>query len=106
MEDNMSISFRKIMIVLMPVVLALCAGCATKGDSYFKRTKSTSNVFVLPESSDIQRIAVMPFKAPSPNVGSTVSELIGDELARTRRYEVIDSMLVLDAVRRTGASDS
>lgn len=81
--------------VLPPLILCLAigllsiSGCAT-GDPYFMNTRSTANVYILPQPVAIEKIAVLPFKATTELVGSSVSDMFVTEMLRARRYELVE----------------
>ena len=59
-------------------------------DAYFRKTKSDANVYVAPVASSIEKVAVMPFKAPTELIGSSVSDIFVTELLRARRYTLVE----------------
>ena len=69
---------------------ALLAGCATGGDEYFLTVDSKANVYVAPVPSSIHKVAIMPFKAPTELIGSSVSDLLVTEMLRAGRYELVE----------------
>ncbi len=67
------------------------AGCATDGSrAYFLKTKSKANVFVAPVASSIHKVAVLPFRAPTELIGSSISDEFVTEMLRTERYEMVE----------------
>lgn len=73
---------------LLALVLA---GCATPTDSYFKDTTNKANIYVTPGSSKtIRKVAIMPFRAPTELIGSSVSDMMVTELLRAERYELVE----------------
>lgn len=66
-------------------------GCATTGkDPYFMKVDSSANVFVAPIAAPITKVAVMPFKAPTELIGSSVADMIVTELLRAKRYTLVE----------------
>lgn len=71
--------------------LALLAGCATDPErGYFMDTPSKANVFLAPGHAAIRKVAVLPFKAPTELIGTSVSDLFVTELLRSGRYELVE----------------
>lgn len=71
-------------------VSLLLLGCATGGDPYFQGTISHANVYVAPVAAPIHKVAIMPFKAPTELIGSSVSDLFVTEMLRAGRYELVE----------------
>ena len=61
-----------------------------RGDKYFTKTDSDANVYVSPFASDIDRVAILPFKAPTELVGTSVSDLFVTEMLRAGRYTLLE----------------
>ena len=79
---------------LLGLALACVAGTggaarAASPDAYF-RSASDANVYVAPVASSIAKVAVLPFKAPTELIGSSVSDIFVTELLRTRRYTLVE----------------
>jgi fibronectin type 3 domain-containing protein len=73
------------------VFVLLLAGCATTGkDPYFMKTKSDANVYVAPLPAPVTKVAVLPFKAPTELIGSSVSDMVVTELLRAKRYTLVE----------------
>ena len=77
------------------VAAALLDGCSTSsgkrtGDSYFTETKSRANVYAGSAQTKVLKIAVMPFKASTELIGSSVSDMVVTELLRTRKYSLVE----------------
>jgi fibronectin type 3 domain-containing protein/TolB-like protein len=66
------------------------AGCATTEDDYFRDVTSRANVYVAPVPSPIKKIAIMPFKAQTELIGTSVSDLFVTEMLRAGRYELVE----------------
>jgi len=73
------------------VVLLALAGCATEQDNYFGNSRSRANVYVAPaRSSAIAKVAVMPFKAQTELIGTSISDLFVTEVLRSGKYELVE----------------
>ena len=82
----------RVLLPLFPGLVAgllLTSGCAT-GDPYFTRTRSEANVYILPQPVAVEKIAVLPFKASTELIGSSVSDMFVTELLRAGRYELVE----------------
>jgi len=79
-------------IVLISVLaggLCLVMGCAS-GNPYFTKVHSDANVYVAPRPVAIEKVAVLPFRAPTELIGSSVSDLFVTEMLRAGRYELVE----------------
>ena len=76
--------------IALAVMAALVCGCATTDERYFQDVKSHANVYVAPAPSAINKIAIMPFKASTELIGSSVSDLFVTEMLRAGRYELVE----------------
>ncbi len=77
----------------LAAAIAGCLGIATgsaQDAKYFARTKSDANVYVAPVASSITKVAVLPFKAPTDLIGSSVSDIFVTEMLRARRYTLVE----------------
>lgn len=83
---------RNAMLALLAVAAVAAGGCATSNSpsGYFRGAGADSNVYVAPGHSTIKKIAVMPFKAETELIGSSVSDQVVTELLRTGRYDLIE----------------
>ncbi|MCX6996166.1 MAG: hypothetical protein NTV49_03560 [Kiritimatiellaeota bacterium] len=68
----------------------LAGGCATSGDPYFRDVQSRANVYVAPVPSAVHKVAVLPFKAPTELIGTSISDLFVTEMLRAGRYELVE----------------
>ncbi len=75
---------------LATVALLLAGGCASVVDEYFLDTDTHANVWVLPSDSSVKKVAIMPFRAPSELVGSSVSDMFVTEILKAGRYELVE----------------
>ena len=74
------------------VMAAWCvAGCSSTGPKGFGKS-SAANVFVSDQKAgqSIRKVALMPFKAPTELIGSSVSDLFVTDMLRTGRYELVE----------------
>lgn len=81
-------TYRKCFFLLSLALLA--SGCMTADEKYFLKTETKANVFVAPEKSTVQRVAIMPFKAPTELIGASVSDLFITEMLRARKYTLVE----------------
>ena len=66
-------------------------GCATDStEAYFGDVHSKANVYVAPKSDHVKKVAMMPFKAQTELIGTSVSDLLLTELMRAGRYEMVE----------------
>jgi len=72
------------------LLAAVLAGCASPGDQYFLSQESDANVFVSGEDRQIDKVAIMPFRAPTELIGSSVSDLFVTEMLKSERYELVE----------------
>lgn len=92
--------------------LMLAFGCASSHrDPYFADVDSRANVYVAPVSSSIYRVAIVPFKAPTELIGSSVSDMFVTEFLRAGRYTLVErsqmgQVLGEAELASTGMSDS
>ena len=67
------------------------AGCASPQAKYFNDSESNANIYVTPGSAKaIRKVAIMPFKAPTELIGSSVSDMMVTELLHVERYELVE----------------
>jgi len=81
-------------------MFVLALGCATKpeespvvggiGDPYFANVRSKANVYAPRAQLGVVKIAVMPFKASTELIGSSVSDMVVTELLRTQKYQLVE----------------
>ncbi len=65
-------------------------GCATADEKYFLKAETKANVFVSPDKTSVQKVAIMPFKAPTELIGSSVSDLFVTEMLRAGKYTLVE----------------
>ena len=79
---------------VMAVVMSVVTGCASHkaviGDPYFANVKSKANVYAKQGQVGVLKIAVMPFKASTELIGSSVSDMVVTELLRTQKYQLVE----------------
>lgn len=67
------------------------AGCVTDPDvAYFLNAPSGANIFVARVAVDVEKVAIMPFKAATELIGSSISDMLVTEISRTRRYTLVE----------------
>ena len=80
--------------IVFAAALLVAAGCASSrsiiGDPYFAKVKSKANVYARQGQSGVLKIAVMPFKASTELIGSSVSDIVVTELLRTQKYSLVE----------------
>jgi len=54
------------------------------------KTRSRANVYVPAETTSIRKIAIMPFKAPTELIGTSVSDLFITEILRAGEYTLVE----------------
>lgn len=85
------LTLQSILSLLFAVVAAaMIGGCATTDEAYFRNTQSEANIFVAPIPCSISKVAVMPFKAPTELIGSSVADMFVTEMLRAGRYELVE----------------
>lgn len=82
------ISLRHPLAVVLATVFL--GGCASPSGKYFKDVSSPGNVYVLTGHGKIRKIAVMPFRAQTELIGSSVSDMMVTELLRCERYALVE----------------
>lgn len=68
------------------------AGCVAPGggSTHFGSAGRRANVFVTPEHRTANSVAVMPFRAATELIGTSVSDMFVTELLKTQRYQLIE----------------
>jgi fibronectin type 3 domain-containing protein/TolB-like protein len=85
--------------------LVLLCGCASDSqDAYFNGSGRDANVYVAPVPSDIAKVAIMPFRAPTELIGSSVSDLFVTEMLRAGRYELVERSQMAKVLSETELS--
>lgn len=79
----------RLILAICLIAVALC-GCASPSGKYFKDVTSPGNVYVLPGHGKIRKVAVMPFRAQTELIGSSVSDMMVTELLRCERYTLVE----------------
>lgn len=80
------------------VVWLATAGCCASGGggrsdgavTISSGRASRPEVYYNPRARAIRRVAVMPFKAPTELIGSSVSDMFVSEILRNGRYELVE----------------
>ena len=78
--------------VLAAVLVVFGCHSAPKGigDPYFANVQSKANVYAKQGQAGVLKIAVMPFKASTELIGSSVSDMVVTELLRTQKYALVE----------------
>ena len=77
-------------ILLGGLAVLFASGCASPKDKYFASTVSKANIYVMPKQYSVHKVAIMPFKAPTELIGSSVSDMMVTELLHVERYELVE----------------
>ena len=77
-------------IGIISLTALLIIGCASPDHAYFMKTETSANVYVAPYAADIQKVAIMPFKAPTELIGMSVSDFFVTEMLRAHRYTLVE----------------
>lgn len=76
------------------MVVAACLaawGCVSNpNDSYFRTTITKANVYVAPDDFAINKVAILPFRAPTELIGTSVSDMFVTEMLKAGRYELVE----------------
>ncbi len=85
--------------------LSACGGGSNRSSKdYYKNAVSNATVYVAPRPCSIQRVAVLPFKAPTELIGSSVSDIFTMELLRTERYTLVERSQISGVLGETELS--
>lgn len=84
-----AISRTRVVIIAMSACL-LAGGCVSSQHSGSRQSGGSSSVYVAKNAGDIKKVAVMPFKASTELIGTSVSDLFVTEVLRTGRYELVE----------------
>lgn len=71
-------------------VLMIPCAWGARPDAYFGGTRSDANVYVAPVASAIHKIAILPLKAPTELIGSSVADIVVTEMLRAGRYTLVE----------------
>lgn len=77
-------------LLALSVLGGLCGCSSNSQDAYFRNTPSSANVYVAPVATTISKVAIMPFRAPTELIGTSVSDLFVTEMLRAGRYELVE----------------
>lgn len=73
------------------MLLIMLSGCATSRDAYFRNAVTRANVYVdSTRNEKIQEIALLPLKAETELIGTSVADLFVTEFLRTGRYTLVE----------------
>jgi len=84
--------FRPLRVVTLCLLCLAIAGCASTDHTYFMKTRTDANVYVSPRAKklNIEKVAIMPFKAPTELIGASVSDMFVTDCLRAGRYELVE----------------
>lgn len=72
-------------------ILAFAGGCVSDpGAAYFGAVRSHATVYVAPGPCAVERVAVLPFKAPTELIGASVSDIVVTEILKAGRYTLVE----------------
>lgn len=78
-------------LIMLAVIPLVVAGCASPRDKYFDDHNDRANVYVTPgHAKKIKKVAIMPFRAATELIGSSVSDMLVTELLRAEHYELLE----------------
>lgn len=99
------------LVIALALAGCCCLGGGSKDEPAPARAVEGASVYVAPVPSSIERIAIMPFKAPTELIGLSMSDLFITELMRMKRYEIVErgqlaSVLSEAEIALSGLSDA
>ena len=78
-------------LVAVVAVAWVLSGCSsTRQDDYFLDCETKANVYVKDLHKTITKVAIMPFKAPTELIGSSVSDMWVTEILKFGRYDLVE----------------
>ena len=78
-------------LILMTALAPVLAGCASpSGSSSGGTGTGEPNVYVAREASMIDKVGMLPFKAATTLIGTSVSDMFVTELMKMGRYELVE----------------
>ena len=81
----------KTKLALVLPLICLLAGCASPyGSSSGGGNVGKPNVFVAQDATDIEKVGILPFKAATSLIGSSISDLFVTEVMQMDRYELVE----------------
>ena len=92
------------LMATVAVGMALVQGCVSApsvGDPYFTEVEPTANVYAKQGQSGVLKIAVMPLKAATDLIGSSVSDMVVTELLRTQKYQLVERGQMAKVMKET-----
>ncbi len=84
--------FARIHVCAIFILMSAIAGCVAPGggNPHFSTAGRRANVFVTPEHRTASSVAVLPFRAATELIGTSVSDMFVTELLKTQRYQLIE----------------
>lgn len=78
-------------ISLLCIVAIITGGCVSSGPgAYFNDRDSDTTSFVDSKLKDVKMLAIMPFKAPTELIGSSVSDMFITEILKTGKCSIVE----------------
>jgi curli biogenesis system outer membrane secretion channel CsgG len=86
-----SASIRLNLFLILPLI-ALLAGCAAPSGGSGRGGAGTDDpsVYVVRNVDAIDRVAILPFKAATTLIGSSVSDMVVTEVLKMNRYDLVE----------------
>ena len=77
--------------LIVAALVAVLAGCAApSGSSSGGAGTGDPNVYVAREAAEIDKVGMLPFKAATTLIGTSVSDMFVTELMKMDRYELVE----------------
>ncbi len=90
-RNNMNRRFYILPLLLITMLLLWQTGCSTNStNKHFSDSVSGVNVFFSPSAKKVKSAAILPFKAPTELIGSSVSDLFVSEFMRMNAFDLIE----------------
>lgn len=77
-------------VLWVGLLVAALVGCASPTSQYFKDVEDAANLYVTPSHGQIHKVAIMPFRAPTELIGTSVSDMMVTEMLHAERYELVE----------------
>ena len=78
-------------LFLIAIPAAVLAGCASpSGGSSGGVGTDDPNVYVSPTAGGVDKVAILPFKAPTTLIGTSVSDMFVTEMMKIGRYDMVE----------------
>ena len=77
-------------MILMTALASVLAGCASPSGGSGGVGTGEPNVYVSQEAAGVDKVGILPFKAATTLIGSSVSDMFVTELMKMNRYELVE----------------